>query len=359
VKNLETMILLGHCLAPGRKEGNDILAQQLVSTGMDWKRLIQIASGHFLAPSLCQALQQRGLWDDAPTEIRELLQAMALLNQERDDLHYRELVVITKQLNAIGLEPLLLKGAICLVLSEQFPGARSRVMGDLDLLLPDGHAQEALESIMELGYVYHPILELDWYKDHRHLPPLYHPEDGVRLEIHRDLNSSREKPVLDLRQTWRNARPVTLDGAHALVPDHYSRMLHNVVNTRLNDRHHSDFRLDMRQLNEWVQLRDIHDNKSDWLRMWKRFDRFGEGSVLETYCLAAERFFGQPLPEGIEPSRAAIRTERIMCLALRGPVWSFFLNSLKRKLRYVLKPSAYVQKYQKIRNERTQKNHLP
>ena len=359
MNNLEAMRFLGRCLVPGQDDVSGELAARIRSGEADWKRLMLIATGHYLAPSLCEALKRRGLWELAPAEIREILQAMHMLNRERNDLHFRELITITNRLNSMGVEPLLLKGAICLLLPGQFPGAGSRVISDLDLLLPNGRAEEMLGSMVELGYAHDPNMDLDWFKDHFHLPPLYHPENGVRLELHTGLCRRRDKPVLDIRRIWRNARPVEFSGACALVPDHYSRMLHNVVHARLQHRHHSDYKLEMRQLNEWVQLSEIHEHEPDWLRMWNQFDRYGEAPVLEAYCLAAKRFFGQPMPDGVKPSRAAIRAERIMCLALRGPVPSFLLSTVKKKLRSALTPSTYLHEYRKIRSAWLQKKRPP
>jgi hypothetical protein len=51
------------------------------------------------------------------------------------------------------------------------------------------------------------------------------------------------------------------------------------------------------------------------------------------------------LPAGIEPSRAAIRSERIMCLALRGPVWSFLLSDIRNYSRLLFTPSVYVREF--------------
>ncbi len=144
--------------------------------------------------------------------------------------------------------------------------------------------------------------------------------------------------------------------ARGYVPDSYTRLLHNAVHARLEDRHHRDFKLEMRQLNEWVQLRDHFEPGIDWRRMWAQFEQYGEAAVLETYFLAAERFFGQPLPDGIEPSRAAFRAERIMCLALRGPAWSYLLTDVKNYPRRFLTPSAWVNKFNKMRHARRQKN---
>ena len=355
MNNLEAMCFLGRCLAPGLDDASGELAVRIRSGAVNWKRLMLIATGHYLAPSLCGALKRRGLWKLAPAEIREILQATDLLNRDRNALHYEQLIAVARQLNSSGIEPMLLKGAICL-LPGQFTGAESRVLSDLDLLVPEERAADALHSIMDIGYAYDPDLDLGQFERHHHLPPLYHPQQGIRIEIHKDVIHARAKPILSAEIMWRSAHPVEFAKVRGFVPNSYMRLLHNVVHARLEDRHHRDFKLEMRQLNEWVQLREIHGHEPDWLRMWKQFDRYGEAPVLEAYFLAARRFFGQPLPDGINPSRAAIRAERVMCLALRGPAWSFLLSTVKKKLRHALTPSAYVQKYRKIRSARLQGN---
>ena len=350
MNNLDTMRLLGGCLAPGGEELNGFLAERLNSRGMDWKRLMLIASGHYLAPALNIALKRRGLWEVPPGEIREILQVAELLNRERNAGCYRQLLAIIRRLNSAGIRPMLLKGAISL-LPVQFPRIEGRVISDLDVLVPEDSIEDARRAVMELGYAHDWKINMERYEDH-HLAPLFHPECEVPLELHRAVTDPRVKPILETKQMWRCARPVEFDGVEALIPDNYSRLLHNVVHARLQDRYLRDFKLSMRQLNDWVQLRDYGEPEIDWRRMWENFNRHGEAAVLGAYFLAARRLFGQPLPAGIEPSRAAILSERITCLALRGPVWSFLLDGIKNHTMLALTPSIYLRVFRKWKASR-------
>jgi hypothetical protein len=128
------------------------------------------------------------------------------------------------------------------------------------------------------------------------------------------------------------------------------RLMHNVVHARLFHRHHQNFVLDMRQLNEWVQLRDFYATETDWHSLWERFSVYKEATVLETYFLAARRFFDQPLPTGIRPSRTANLFEKGMCVAVKGPVLGAILNT-DRYLFYpkkLLSPSFFRHKIKEV-----------
>jgi hypothetical protein len=350
VNNLETMSFLGRCLAPGRHDLTEVLTEQISTGTLDWKRLVLIASGHYLAPSLCLALKRRGLWDLAPTESRECLQAMELLNRERNAIHFEQMVAITRQLNSAGIKPLLLKGAICL-LPGQFPEAEGRVLYDLDLLIPKHRIEECIQALAKLGYGFQPRAVHSRFEKRQHLAPLFHADFPVRLEIHRDASPGHVKPIFTTEDMWQTARIVEFSGAHAFVPDNPMRLMHNVVHIRLYHKHHQDFVLDMRQLNEWVQLCDFYEAEIDLHRIWDQFNQHGQATALETYMLAASRFFDQPLPPGIHPSRAAHRFEKVMCLALRIPALWTVLNR-DRYLIYpkkLLSPSWYRRKYKELR----------
>jgi hypothetical protein len=150
---------------------------------------------------------------------------------------------------------------------------------------------------------------------------------------------------------WESARAVEFAGAHALVPDNSLRILHNVVHVRLQDKHHMKFVLDMRQLNEWVQLCDFYAAEIDMQSIWERFNLHDESAALETYLLAARRFFNQPLPQGVDPSQKAISFEKVMCMAIKVPLLWTLLNT-DRYLFYpkrLLSPSWYRRKIQALR----------
>ena len=350
MNNLETMYFLGRCLTPGREDLDVLLTEQVSSDVLDWKRLMLIASGHYLTPSFYLALQRRDLLGIVPVEIKEFLQANDLLNRERNATHFKQLIAVTRQLNTIDVQPLLLKGANCL-LADQYPGADGRVMSDLDLLIPKHRIEDSIQSLAEIGYMYHPDAVPSRNENRNHLSPLYHPDYSVWFEIHRDVNCGHVKPIFSTADMWQSARTVEFSGVQALVPSNHMRLLHNIVHSRLHHRHHRNFLLDMRQLNEWVQLRDFCSAEIDWHVMREQFSVYGQAAVLETYFLAASRFFDQPLPAAIQPSRAAILFEQGMCLALKVPVLWTIVNrdrylTIPKKL---LSPSWYRRKLKELR----------
>ena len=350
MNNLETMQFLGRCLTPGREDLDILLAEQISSDVLDWKRLMLIASGHFLTPSLYLALQRRDLLDIVPVEIKGFLQANDLLNRERNAILFEQLITVTRQLNTIDIQPLLLKGANCL-LPDQYPESEGRVMGDLDLLVPKHRIEDSIQSLAKLGYNFPPKTARILYAGCHHLPPLSHSEHPVLLEIHRDVYPRHVKPIFSTADMWESARKVEFSGTHALVPDNSLRILHNVVHARLHHRHHRNFVLDMRQLNEWVQLCGFYVAEIDMQSMWERFNLHDEAAALESYLLAARRFFDQPLPQGIYPSQKAISFERVMCIALKVPILWTVLNT-DRYLFYpkrLLSPSWYRRKFKGLR----------
>ena len=278
------------------------LADQLKKGAIDWPGVCWLAGQHLVTPSLAARLREPGLWDCVPAEVGEYLETIRALNQARNRTHAEALVDMARAFNRIGLEPLLLKGANALLL-DAYPGAEDRMLGDLDLWLPEAAHPVATAALLELDY---QVAEESWHfmllrdrHTHHHGTPLHHATQPVKVELHRRLVQNRKDDELLAKQL--TARQVELaPGVTAQVPDIATRLRHNFLHAQINDRQARKRRLNLRQLLEFARLAEkLGPDEARALldglqpRHHRRF--------LEYWALA-EQWLGLPYPEGLPRS---------------------------------------------------------
>ena len=103
---------------------------------MPWPRLVTLSGVHLLTPALAPALEHEHLRAAVPDELRDYLAAMHEAATQRNDALRAQLEEVAARLNAIGVVPVALKGAIRLI-DGLWPDPALRFMHDLDLLVPD------------------------------------------------------------------------------------------------------------------------------------------------------------------------------------------------------------------------------
>jgi hypothetical protein len=110
---------------------NDALCATIASGRLDWPTVILIANTELMTPALWVALRDRQLTEYLPADVCEYLSEFYRLNKTRNAHLRKQVIEAVCQLNAIDIEPLLLKGAVGLFV-ETFGDPGSRVMTDLD-----------------------------------------------------------------------------------------------------------------------------------------------------------------------------------------------------------------------------------
>jgi hypothetical protein len=299
--NAEQFLFLGRCLTP-EIAADPALAEAIQSGAVPWQQLFWLAGNHLVTPSLAGSLRRKALFDLLPEEMQNYLDILQTLNRERNRILYRELIHIAQLLNRSGIKPVLLKGVNAL-LPDQYPGAKDRVLGDLDLMVPADRVGEASAALQADGYLQlslERVLSRDLIRSH-HAAPLLHPNLPVTVELHsRMLRNVQDDARLSARLI---AAPVTLPGGKAtvLVPDPATRLLHNFLHTQIQDQNHALFSLAHRQLLEFVSLRHWQGQQWDWPVLAKRL-RPKRHRALAGYLLAAERWYGQPMPPDLGSS---------------------------------------------------------
>jgi hypothetical protein len=168
--------------------------------GFNWEGVLALAHRGLVATTLYPALQRRGLLERAPVEVVEHLAALHALSAERNALLRRELARAARVFNALGVEPLLLKGALALVPGES-PEIAARLMGDLDLLLPAEAVADGQRALQDrLGY--RPAYPESRFAEHHHACPLIHPDHGAKFELHRAVMGRLLEAALPAEDLW-------------------------------------------------------------------------------------------------------------------------------------------------------------
>ncbi len=260
---------------------------------VDWKLLVEASSHHYVTPSLAWCLRGRS---DLPPEIRAYFDAALTLNGRRNARLAEALVRVVTALNAIDIEPVLLKGAARLV-DGVYPAATLRFLGDIDILIPADRSTDAASALMRIGF--DAASDTKWDAAHHHLPVLRESETGACVELHTGLALSPGDAIVPPAWFVTNALPFQLRGARVRLPAATQIVAHNIVHDQLNHANYRWGKLELRQLLDLAMVRKRHENTIDWSGLDRRFGSIGEGPVLATYLEFAERLLGQAAPRDL------------------------------------------------------------
>jgi len=301
---------LTDALAPGGA-GRERTEWALRRGDLDWAAVFHYAGQHLVTPSLAGSLRRQGLFAALPIAVAEYLETVQTLNRERNRMLYGELVAVARRLNGIGIEPLLLKGAIALLPGE-YPGAEDRMMGDLDILVPAERLHDAYQVLRDTPYA--------------------NAESSLRADL---------APHL-----------ITLpEGVRVMRPDLPTRLLHNMLHTQIEDEHHWTFSVYLRPLLEFVQLWTQAGGELELSNLWNRLTP-RQQSAFNRYLLLAERIFQLPAPTTLERSWPEMLATAMVEQTLARPRWGRlcqWLPRLGRLPRRLLTPSWYPYKLRELR----------
>jgi hypothetical protein len=101
--------------------------------GVDWEHVVGYASGDLVLPALAAAATDLGLSESLDRELGAFLNAVHAANTERNNELRDELSAVVHASNRVGIEPVLLKGALRL-LDGLYPDDGWCMLRDLDLL---------------------------------------------------------------------------------------------------------------------------------------------------------------------------------------------------------------------------------
>lgn len=287
---------------PARNLLTDCLAEPRRLAALDpgdWDRLLPQAREAQMLATLWDLLQEWGNAETAPEAVRYQLWGAWLLARRRATAIQWELRCLATELpETRGPPPVLLKGVAYIV--RDLPGARSRLCGDIDLLVPRAAIERVERILYWSGW---SRGQLDPYDEHyyRHwmhqLPPLQHRRRRSTLDLHHNILPETVRSPPDPARLIDWAEPVPGDAVFA-TPAPVHMVIHSAAHLFADS--------------EWDKaVRDFYDLD----RLLRHFaqrggDTFWDELVLEAEAMACgrqvyyalrccSRWFGTPVPPDV------------------------------------------------------------
>jgi hypothetical protein len=319
----QALSFIARALSPSRDPIlQDDLEQAIARRRIGWERVVGLASEHLVTPALHRRLGARNLLPSLDDDLLSYLETVAELNRARNRAAGVQLAEIARSLNAIGVQPVLLKGA-ALLLGGIYCDPADRVLGDLDLLVRRESHAAALRCLAELGYL--PFSDPRAYHHHHHCVPLAKAGRPLGIELHGDVVPAAYQRRFPTGPAFARSSTLLWQGSTLLLPAAEDLFIHNAIHHQLADRNLWAARFSLRQALDLVQLAGRFPERIGAPALAARLRREAGLLCLGFYVPAAFSAFAlpSPLPLPAAPSWQAradrCRVGLFKLYAERGP----------------------------------------
>jgi hypothetical protein len=251
-----------------------------------WELMIEVASFHYATTTLAACLDPD---IDVPSDVRNYFESALVLNKKRNEKILSTLARVAGLLNAIDIEPVLLKGAALLV-EGIYPQPSMRILGDIDILIPKDRSAEACAALKAVGF------DTKWSAvsppSHHHLPMLVDPETGTGVELHTDVISRAADAVIATDWFCEMVRPVVFRGQRVRLPEPTRNAGHIIFHSQIFHGLYTLNKVQLRHVIDLALLRARHEKAIDWDELDRRFSAADAGEALATYLHLASELLG-------------------------------------------------------------------
>lgn len=196
--------------------------------------LLHAANQELLIFGLCWGLKQRGMLEGWPDQYVGYLTDLQQRNEDRNRSFLEELARTCRQLNSIGVEPVLLKGINALA-GAWYPNLGIRFQSDMDVLVEADKAEAVQAFLLGQGFrACSPGAE--YSADSHHQPRIALPGSLATWEVHRRPLSKRARSVLNGEQLIRDAAALELPGGgRCRIPRAEHALAITLLHTEISD----------------------------------------------------------------------------------------------------------------------------
>ncbi len=320
---MDALKVLCQCISPiqNRQEILSIVG----SSDFNWDHIIYSSGQHLVSPALWFYLQQKEISPLLNTEQQEYLKLIYDLNLSRNNQIKNQLFLLLPDFNAGGIEPVLLKG-IASLLGELYESPGIRILGDIDILVPEEKLDIAKNIMLDHGYTYTPFPNQNIDVEHRHLPGFVHEKYPVAIEVHRFPVAEKHFGWVNSTAAQNDSTQLSLEMGVVRMPSPEFRLLHNFCHCQLGDRGFFRACINARQMLEWVKLRDKYETEFDWVSIQQKVGENSAVSAWAGYLMVAEEYFSQEMiPETQTPLLAKFFMYRLQCGERHAMCWKLNL----------------------------------
>ncbi|MBZ8138335.1 hypothetical protein CLD22_00270 [Rubrivivax gelatinosus] len=260
-----------------------------------WDLLLRQARRANLIARLHDVLADAGVVAPPPARLH-LQAARRIADAQRQRMRW-ELGCIAQALAGATPCAVVLKGGAYLALD--LPLARSRLYGDLDVLVPRAALAEVESALLIHGWVFETMSAYDeqYYRRWMHeLPPMRHLRRGTALDVHHTLLPLTSRTALATPALFEDLRPLAAwPGLSTLAPP--DLLLHSATHLF----HEGEFGNGLRDLFDLDALVRHHGADAGyWERVVERAGHLGLRRPLHYALRHSARALGTPVPVAVQ-----------------------------------------------------------
>lgn len=250
----------------GNPAALDAVEKILSSPGFPTDMLVYKTSNHYVLPAIWHQLEKYHLLHYFPEEYRTHLEKIFRINTDRNLRIIAQAEELSDCLAGEGIQPVYLKGTAHL-LDGLYPHPGWRMVGDIDLLVPEKDYLRTAELFLSLGYV-DESKTYDDYLTMKHYPRLFRMDVPADVEIHRLPVPTRYGVYFSPERVLADKTAVT-GRRNMFTPSDEHKIIHNFIHCQLSNGSRRYFLAPLRDLSDLFLLSQRTDPGSalqplDW-----------------------------------------------------------------------------------------------
>ena len=290
--NENTLLLL--CAQKDLSETSRERIEHLLGGPVQWQQVTDRAVSEKIAPLVYHTLKQFKDSGRVPDDILRALQQDYYGTVARNMHLFTELGRVLEAFQHNHVDVMVLKGAALANTAYGDIGLRS--MADIDILVKEKDLKQSKEIMSSLDYEMNLDAPEQWYRKHHfHLPPFFHREKSIGVEVH--WNIANKSYAVDIEEWWDRAVTMELRSTRTLIPAPEDMLLHFCLHL-----HYQMYRAEIlkRGICDFSEIMRYYEGTIQWDIFHREASMCGLSKTADSLLYLVNKFYA--------PERAALPT---------------------------------------------------